>query len=130
MQKIAVTYLASLILFQGMFSYVNIIFEIGEVLEDYQLHKVKYGDDLATFMSKHFGGLKEEHKEQHKKEHKEHKHPIQSDINNLQEVYICNKIELVLNVNFKNITTVNNFNYKDLFSTFEKQKIFQPPRLA
>jgi hypothetical protein len=68
MRKIIVTYLASLILLQGVVANTDLIFEISELTEDYQLHKKNYGDDLTTFISKHFGDLKESHKEQHQKD--------------------------------------------------------------
>lgn len=129
MQKVIITYLASLILFQGMFAYLDIIFEIGEVLEDYELHKVKYGDDLSTFISKHFGDLKESHKKEHQEEHKHHNHPIQTGIENV-EVYVLQTLDFSINTTLEIISTTNNFGNKDLFSTFEKQKIFQPPQLT
>ncbi|MDC9722725.1 MAG: hypothetical protein PSN34_08115 [Urechidicola sp.] len=54
MKKFVVTFLATLILSQGVFANTDILFEASELIEDYQLHKVKYGDDLATFISKTF----------------------------------------------------------------------------
>ncbi len=130
MQKLLVTYLATLILFQGMFSNVNILFEINELVEDYQLHKVKYDDDLTTFISKHFGSLKESHKEQHQKEHQQHKHPANELHNNIQLDFTLHYCYF----SFKNTVETNKrktiFSYLDLFSTFEKQKIFQPPKVA
>ena len=131
MQKIVVTYLASLLLFQGVFLNTDILFEVDELLEDYQLHKVKYGDNLTTFISKHFGELKESHKNQHQEEHQQHKHPTQDKIGNSNQVdFTVNHIRFLI----KNIIEVNNlksnFHYTDLFSSFEKQKIFQPPRFS
>jgi len=130
MKKFVVTYLASLILFQGMFANTDIIFEISELTEDYQLHKKKYGDNLTTFISKHFGDLKESHKKQHQEEHKHHKHPVQNTGSSLQVDFTL----LALSFTDKSIieydASASNFNYLDLHSTFEKQKIFQPPRIA
>ena len=131
MQKIIVTYLASFILFQGVFLNTDILFEINEVLEDYQLHKTKYGDSTYTFLSKHYGDLKDAHKEQHQEEHKEHKHPAQDQItNSIQVDYTLQqhryKLKSVIEIN----STLSKFHYIDLFSTFEKQKIFQPPQFT
>ncbi|MFK5878009.1 MAG: hypothetical protein QM478_00790 [Flavobacteriaceae bacterium] len=131
MKKVVVTYLASLILFQGLFTNMDLIFETSELIEDYQLHKVKYGDNLTTFFSKHFGDLKESHQKQHQQEHKQHKHPVQNNTGNNQLVDFT---LLALSYNNKNIdeidTTSSNFHYFDLHSTFEKQEIFQPPQLT
>jgi len=131
MQKGLITYLAIFILFQSMFSNVNILFEISEVIEDYKLHQTKYGDNLATFISKHFGDLKDSHKEQHKKDHEHHNHPCQSELaNNVQGVYVLQQYDLSLESIVKIISEKDNFYYKKSSSNFEKQKIFQPPRIA
>lgn len=129
MKNLLISTLASFILFQGMFVYLDVSFEINEILEDYQLHKTKYGDNISSFLSKHYGDLKESHKEQHKKEHQQHKHHDNLEINNsVDYVFSCYHIEINPNIEINNRTT--NFYYKDLFSTFEKQKIFQPPRFS
>lgn len=131
MQKGLITYLAIFILFQSMFANINILFEISEVVEDYNLHQTKYGDSLATFISKHFGDLKESHREQHKEEHEHHNHPIQSELaNSVQEVYVLQQYDFSLEGIVKIISKTDNFYYKNSFSNFEKQKIFQPPRIA
>jgi hypothetical protein len=131
MQKSLITYLAIFLLYQSMFINVNILFEFSELVEDYQVHKSKYGDSFYTFFSKHFGDLKESHKEQHKEEHKHHNHPIQNDIGpNVQEVYVLQYVNFNMQNSIEVISKSNNFGYADPFSTFEKQKIFQPPKLT
>ena len=129
MQKIIVTYLASLILFQGVFTNSGILFEINELAENYQLHQSEYGDNLSTFISKHFGDLKESHKEQHQEEQKQHNHPTQDKIGGLSQIdYTFNQTYLILENPIKVNKSLTNYHYLDLFSTFEKQKIFQPPQ--
>jgi len=131
MQKGLITYLAIFILFQSMFTNINILFEITEMVEDYKLHQTKYGDNFATFISKHFGDLKESHKEQHKEEHKHHNHPIHSELNSMvYEVCVLQQCDFSINTMIKIISRTDNFYYQDKFSTFEKQKIFQPPQLS
>jgi len=129
MQKQLITYLAIIIFFQSAFGSFNLLFEIGEVIEDFKIHKIKYNDDLGTFISKHFGDLRESHKEEHQEEHKHHKHPIQPEVGqSSNEVYVLQMIDLFMNNPIEINTTINNFGYKNLHPTFEKQKIFQPPR--
>ena len=130
MKKFVITYLASLILFQGLFANTDLIFEINELTEDYELHKVKYGDDLTTFISKHFGDLKESHKEQHQKEHEQHKHPVQNNIGSSLQVDFLLAFSFTDKSILEYDVSASNFNYMDLHSTFEKQKIFQPPQQA
>ena len=127
MKNLIVIYLAINILFQGFFSYANIFFQLDELIEDYQLHQVKYDDDFATFISKHFGDLKEQHQEQHKKEHQEHKHhdmEIQVHFD-----YLCSNSYFEILPKSEISTKQTNFYYKDLFCLYEKQKIFQPPKV-
>ncbi len=130
MHKIIVTYLTAIILFQGMFAYVDVLYELNMVIEDYQLHKVKYGDNLTAFLAKHYGNLKSDHKEDHQRDTKNKKHPVQSDFNISQQIYVLQ----VMDYSISNAIEINklsdNFYYQDKFSTFEKQKIFQPPQLA
>ena len=128
MKSFANILLATLILFQGMFSYVDISFQLEELLQDYKIHQVKYGDDLQTFISKHFGDLREQHQEQHKKEHQEHHHHDINDVN-LHVDYVCFKNYIKVPKKDTIFFKTDNFRYKNLFSTFEKQKIFQPPRV-
>ena len=130
MKEFVVTYLAALILFQGIFTNTDILFEASELIEDYQLHKVKYGDNLSTFISKHFGDLKESHKQQHQKERKQHNHPIQNNTGNSFQVDYTLVASFVMKNEIEITSSTSNYRYSDLLSTFEKQKIFQPPRFA
>lgn len=129
MKKIIVTSLASLILFQGVFMNTDILFEIDEMLIDYQFHKTKYGDNTYTFLSKHFGNLKESHKKEHQKEHEQHKHPIHDQsANTLKIDYTFQNYQFILENEVELILKSTTFHYKNLFSSFEKPTIFQPPR--
>lgn len=131
MQKIVVTYLAVLVLFQGVYSSTDILFEIDEILQDYQLHKTKYGDGLTAFLSKHFGDLKEAHKKQHQKDHKQHKHPVKDQLVNTTHIdFTFSHCYVVIKNEIEVCDEPSGFWYINLFSTFEKQKIFHPPQLA
>ncbi len=129
MQKNSSIVLALFILFQGLFAYINISFEINEILADYQIHKTKHGDSVSTFFSKHYGKLKEAHKKEHQEEHKKHKHHNEMELH-FHIDFVCANQTITLAKTVEILTQKLNFHYKDLFSTFEKQKIFQPPRLA
>lgn len=127
MKKTISTIASLLILVQGMFSFVDFSFLLNETIADYKLHQNKYGDDLITFFSKHFGDLKEQHLAQHRKEHQEHKHNHEMNFSVQIDMLWDNPNDYDANFNTV-FYKKNNFTYKDLFSSFEKQKIFQPPR--
>jgi len=129
MKNFIVTYLALLILFQGVFVNTNTLFEMNDLIADYQLHKTKYGDTAYSFLSKHFGDLKEDHKIQHHQDREQNKLPIQNKISNtFQTAFTIQAHQLALKQHLEINQVTSNFHYSDLFSTFEKQKIFQPPR--
>ncbi len=45
------------------------IAKIPELMEHYQEHQKKYGDDLISFINKHYGEDKDKHESQEKEEH-------------------------------------------------------------
>lgn len=106
--------------------------KVNELIEHYNLHNERYNDSFTTFISKHYGDLKESHKEQHQEEEKDHKHdPIHHDCaaHTTIDVFFT-----AFSFTFKSPkfieTSKTNFYYQDKFSTFEKQKIFQPPKIS
>ncbi len=67
------TYLfVTLFLSQNFLAYYPVLDFFHEYAVDYRLHKEKYGDDIFTFVAKHFGSLKKYHSEEHKKDQQEH----------------------------------------------------------
>jgi hypothetical protein len=117
-------------LFQSMNIHLEDILNVKEFFEHAQLHKQKHNDSFLSFISKHYGDLKETHKKEHQEEEKNHEHsPInhncssQLPVDLAFEVYQIHIPKISLE-----IESQPNFYYKDLFSTFEKEKIFQPPR--
>jgi hypothetical protein len=117
-------------LFQSMNIHLEDMVSIKEFFEHAQLHKQNHNDSFLTFISKHYGDLKEIHKKEHQEEEKNHEHsPInhncssQLPVDLAFEVYQIHIPKISLE-----IESQSNFYYKDLFSTFEKEKIFQPPR--
>lgn len=122
--------LASFILVQSFNIHLGDILKLNMLLEHAELHKSKYGDNFFVFLSKHYGDLKESHKKQHKEEEKSHSHlPINHDCSSqIQSSFILNLIALHITIPLAKESSPN-FYYQDKFSTFEKQKIFQPPKI-
>lgn len=128
MQKIIVTYLTFIILFQGISVNSDILYQLNEMIEDYQIHKVKYDDNLTTFIAKHFGDLKESHKKEHQEEHKQRKHPVNELNNDIQVDFALNFYCLNTSNYIESSEKSSNFSYSNLFSTYEKSSVFQPPK--
>jgi hypothetical protein len=123
---------STLFLFQSANIHFDDVLQLREFIEHANLHKDKYGDSFIVYVSKHYGDLKESHKEQHQEEEKNHHHdPIQHDCTAQVQIDI---VILDFSITLKTIKFIEsketNFYYQDKFSTFEKQKIFQPPQIA
>ena len=123
--------LSTFILVQSFNIHIGDLLKVDELIEHANMHKEKYGDDFLVFISKHYGDLKESHKLQHEEEEKDHSHfPIDHECSSqIPTSFILNRITF-------SITTPQaresefNFYYQDNHSTFEKQKIFQPPQFV
>ena len=115
---------------------INIHFEdivkITELIDYANMHKERYGDSFDVFLSKHYGDLKESHKEQHEQEKQEQEQaPIEHDCKvQSQIVFLVNWNIYSFNSNQFIDYGKTKFHYQTKISTFEKQKIFQPPRIA
>jgi len=120
-----------LFLMQSINIHLEDVLNVSMFFEHYQLHKQKHGDDLLTFVSKHYGDLKEAHKKEHQEEEKNHHHsPINHNCSSQLPVDLAFEVYIIFFPKISmEIENQSNFYYKDLFSTFEKQKIFQPPRV-
>lgn len=117
-------------LFQGANLHIEDVLELNEFVEHAQLHQERYGDGFFVFVSKHYGSLKKSHEKQHNEEEKEHQHqPLNHDCNSqIQTAIVLNIVPFSIeNTNLFKGTTPN-FYYQDKFSTFEKQRVFQPPK--
>jgi len=125
--KFAVNLFVTLLLLVQSFNlYFDFGNELGEIISDYQLHKTKYGDDFATFWSKHFGKLKEQHQAQHEKEHP-HKQQnkgvnIHLDLGFVNIRFFDKEFELAMKYS-------PNFYYLEKTLIPSINKILQPPRL-
>jgi len=132
MSKLLSIPLSILILFQSLNIHIEDVLKLSEVIEHAQLHKERYGDGVLTFLSKHYGSLKKAHEKQHQEEEKEHNHPpIHHDCGTqISTAFVVLTHSFSLEDPKQDIERTANFYYQDKFSTFEKQQVFQPPKLT
>ncbi len=132
MNKLFSIILATLFFVQSTFINFDDLVQLNELVEHFQFHSKAYGDNLAVFFSKHYGELKEKHDKNESNEKQQHEqlpfnhHSCTHSLN----VYVLDFHELtsILPISEKQNST--NFYYKDFNSFFEKQQVFQPPKLA
>lgn len=122
--------LSSLILVQSLNISIEDISKLNVLLEHAKYHQENYGDSFLEFLSEHYGsGITEGDNNNHK-EHKDL--PFKHDNNT------CYNLNWTINLSgafvVKNTTALEsstpNFFYKESTSMFEKQTVFQPPKLS
>jgi len=107
------------------------LLHLDELVEHARYHAEAYGDDIFTFVSKHYGELKEGHdncgdEEQHDHEQLPFNH-LSSP--NLVSVFILEPAVLT-DHRIDEINSRKNFIYQETNSFFEKSNVFQPPKLV
>lgn len=124
--------LSTLIFFQSVCLNFSDLFLMKDLIEHAQFHSEEYGDDLITFLQKHYGELKTEHLENNAKEDAQHeKLPFQHEhcTHFITEIIVLHfQIEIGAYVNY--FTPLHNFHYENFYSFTEGSHLFQPPRLA
>lgn len=132
MKKIFAITFSFLIFIQGAGLGVGDILLFGRLLEHAQCHSETYGDDFFTFLSKHYGSYPHDHENAHEQEDSKHKElPFQHEhcSHSIAEVVVIGYEGLLPKPNIPPAKEVNFF-YLDIFSSFEKEPLFQPPRVA
>jgi len=132
MTKIISTTISLLILIQSLNISFDDVILFDDFVEHIKFHQKKYGDNFIEFISKHYGDQKNNHNENHQDEKNEHDQlPFHHENNSsTSTVFDFNKIKFSLLVTVQFIDLPSNFFYLESISSFEKVKIFQPPKTA
>lgn len=130
MGKSVVMFYSLLILAQSFNINTESILKLSALIEHAHYHKDAYDDNFITFLSEHYGGLTSLHKNQHQ-EHKDlpfkdHHHML-CHVNSL---FTFNHSNYYIVVRHFFEKQPQQFFYQELFSSFEKSPIFQPPKIS
>ena len=127
--KILVTYLlTTLILLQSMHINLGDVLRIEDFIEHAQFHKENYGDNIFTFISKHYGQEKKEH---HQNENHDHDKLPFSGCSILHAPLALLEQHFIPELNrFDNFEKLDNFSYQLNYSSTAIFDIFQPPKHA
>ena len=130
MGKGVIIFYSFLILIQSFNVNTESILKLSAFMEHARYHKDLYGDSFITFLSEHYGNLMVSHQN----EHKEHEDlPFKDQHHMLCHTsvpFILNQSTYYLSVEDFFKEQPKNFFYKELFSSFEKPSVFQPPKTA
>ncbi len=131
MNKVLAILLSSLFLLQSFNLHFEDAIELGDIFEHAELHKQRYDDDFFVFLSKHYGNLKKSHEKQHREEEKGHQHPpTDHDCSSQIQTFVINTLYFSIENPKIAVRSSSSLYYQDKFSSFEKQKIFHPPKIT
>ena len=132
MGKVCAVSLSLLILIQSFNISFEDIVQLDELIEHAQYHKVKHGDNLFVFISKHYGELKDDHHENHKEEDDHHQElPFQNCDHLVPISLFVFQNQHSDHYSFGDIEILElNFNYIPSCSKLHKTELLQPPRMA
>lgn len=130
--KIIATYLLTiLVLLQSLHINVGDVLHIQDFIEHAQFHKVNYGDNLISFISKHYGQEKNEHHKNHQEEKHEHEKLPFSGCSTLHAPVALLEHRFVSAIKrFDNFEKQDNFGYQINYISLTSFDIFQPPKSA
>ncbi|WP_373071696.1 hypothetical protein [Zeaxanthinibacter enoshimensis] len=129
MSKLSAIVLSLFIFVQSLGLHPDDLMQINELLTHARFHNQQYGDNLITFISKHYGELKAQHEMDHQEEKDDHeKLPFQHPCNN---ILVLNLIFTPYNPGISFCITQEkkktNYNYIARNSKGHYKKLFQPP---
>lgn len=132
MRKIVSIGTALLIFLQSINLHFNDIVELDKFVEHYQFHVDQHGDDLLTFISKHYGDEKDSHSLAYQEEQKEHEElPFQHQYQGYQVLgLVLGSVPLIqLRKEFP-MDPKRNFHYHISYTPIWGDGLFQPPKQA
>jgi len=122
--------LASFVLIQSFRVQVPDVLKVKNLLKHIKLHQSTYGDDIFSFVAKHYGNEKLHH--ENKDDNNEHQQlPFHHHVSHDTSIfYILDVSRYRLRDLVENHTELRNFCYQTTYSFLENTDIFQPPKLS
>lgn len=125
--------LAPLLLLQSLHISIADLVQVDELVEHARYHQQEFGDNFLTFLSKHYGSLKEDHAKKHSEEKPQHEQlPFQqlSHFSGLQVVISRHfGMEFETPSDFPASENTQFYYYLSDYSGFQSG-VFQPPKQA
>lgn len=131
MQKIFTSLVAVLLLTQSFNVSFGDFLHLQDLVSHYNYHQKTFGDDVYTFVNKHYGELKEQHNKEHQEEREDHeKLPFEHHHSCVHTVIaFLNKNDALLEPKTVPADQLSsNFEYHNAYSYAVVFSIFQPPK--
>ena len=133
--KLSALVFSTLLLLQSMGLNYDDLVRLDELFEHASYHQQQYGDNIITFLSKHYGDQKEAHQRDHQEEQDDHrKLPFQQQQcqQHLAPVFLG---QLVMGKSEASHTSTDRKSSRGFYYSLNdydahSQAVFQPPRRA
>jgi len=102
------------------------VLRLQDFIEHAQFHKKNYGDNIISFLSKHYGQEKKEHQQNERHDHD--KLPFSESSLFHTAVALLGQLFISEHKRFKNFEKQDNFSYQLSYSSLTTFDIFQPPK--
>ena len=127
--KCLAVFLSIFILTQGIWMNTSELEKMDALLEHAKYHKEQYGDSFASFLSKHYGQLKQKHdQEQHEDRHEHEQLPFHQVGQLAIQVVFLLKFDTPVSLSTFTEKVKGNYFYQSLYSSLLIEEILQPPK--
>jgi len=129
--KINSIFLAIFVLAQSFNLHSGDFLKLDTLMSHLEFHQEKYGDDLFTFLSKHYGDKKASHDEEPKDSEDHHRLPFNHNVcGDSGQIFLSHFDKLAIQLPTKDLILKIDFYYQNSYSFLENSDVFQPPRIA
>ena len=124
MKLVLIIPFAFVLLLQSLHVSLEDIVKIPELVEHYQEHRIEHGDDFLSFLNKHYGSEKEDHKS----EDSDHEDlPFHHTHHTCIDLKVDSPIAFYLN-SLCSVQSKHYFVYQDPITSKATYSIHQPPK--
>jgi hypothetical protein len=132
MLKISTSLLMSVfVLTQSLSIHFSDILKLESLFEHMEFHETAYGDDIFSFISKHYGNKMKEHEGENDDDSEHQKLPFNHKVScDTGHLFVLELDQPGIILNDSTIAKERDFFYYNFYSYLENTDIFQPPRIA
>ena len=127
--KISSIYLALLVLAQSFNLHSGDFLKLDTLMSHLEFHQERYGDDIFTFISKHYGDKKSSHDDEPKDSDDHNRLPFNHNIcSDSGQTFLVQIDKLSIELPAKELNSKFDFFYQNAYTFLENTDVFQPPK--
>ncbi len=129
--KFSSIFLAVFVLAQSFNLHSEDFLKLGTLVSHMEFHQEEYGDDLFTFISKHYGDKKSSHEDEPKDSEDHHRLPFNHNrCMDSGQIFVMNIDKFPFQFLADDLAQASHFYYQNSYTFLENSDVFQPPKIA